>query len=115
MLVHIDTLRSTKIPEPHFAATPHTVTFTKNELNVILSIYSYQVAKGKWRDYAIDFLKQMAVFSIFKNSAEQPLVSVVKIPGNTSSGYIYEVFFEKKRISRTAELATAIQALRDRL
>lgn len=89
------------------------VAFTKAELNAILTIYSYQVAKGTWRDYAMDFLKNMAVFSIFRHTAEQPLVSIVKIPGNTSSGYIYECFFEKKRLSRTPELSAALQALRE--
>lgn len=89
------------------------VAFTKAELNAILSIYSYQVAKGTWRDYAMDFLKSMAVFSIFRHTAEQPLVSIVKIPANTSSGYIFECFFDKKKLSRTPDLGAALQALRD--
>lgn len=104
MLVNLTTA---KPPTKNFVA------FTKAELNAILSIYSYQVAKGTWRDYALDFLKQMAVFSIFRHTAEQPLVSIVKIPANTASGFVYECFFEKKRLSRTAELATALQALKD--
>jgi len=105
MLVDLQTVRT--------SSAKNFLAFNKAELNAILSIYSYQVAKGTWRDYAMDFLKDMAVFSIFRHSAEQPLAAIVKIPGNTSSGYIYECFFEKKRLSRTPELGTALQALRD--
>lgn len=119
MLVDLDTHRSAKISAlnatSHDASFRHSLTFSKNELNAILSIYSFQVAKGKWRDYAMDFLKQMAVFSIFRHSSEQPLVSIVKTRGNTASGYIYELFFEKKRIARSGDLAIALQNLRDKL
>lgn len=91
------------------------ITFNKAELSAILSVYSFQVAKGNWRDYAIDFLKQMAAFSIFRHSAEQPVVTVTKIPGNTASGFIYEVFIDKKRIARTADLEDALQSLKDKI
>ncbi len=91
------------------------IAFTKAELNAILSIYSYQVAKGQWRDYALDFMKQMAVFSIFRHAHENPLVSIVKLPANTATGYVFEVFFEKKRLSRSAELHSTLDALRETL
>lgn len=105
MLVNLSTLRSVN--------TPLGITFTKAELNAILSIYSFQVSRGKWRDYAMDFLRTMAVFSIFKNSSEQPIISIVKTPGNTSTGYIYELFFEKKRLSRSPDLVKALERLKD--
>jgi Protein of unknown function (DUF2794) len=106
MVVSLQTARSTN---------KHWIAFTKAELNAILSIYSYQVAKGQWRDYALDFMKQMAVFSIFRHAHETPLVSIVKLPANTASGFVFEVFFEKKRLSRSAELSSTLDALRDTL
>jgi len=54
-------------------------TFTRNELSQILSVYGSRVQRGQWRDYAIDSLPDMAVFSIFRSSKEQPLYSVTKI------------------------------------
>lgn len=107
MLIDLQTVRST--------ANRYAVTFTKGELNAILSIYSFQVAKGTWRDYAMDFLKHMAVFSIFRHAHEQPLISIVKSPANTASGYVFELFIEKKRLSRTSELESALDALRKAL
>jgi hypothetical protein len=39
------------------------------------------VAAGEWRDYALDFREEVAVFSIFRRSSEMPLFRVEKCPG----------------------------------
>ena len=56
------------------------VTFNRLELNRILNLYGRMVADGEWRDYAIDFLKDRAVFSIFRRSSEMPLYRIEKDP-----------------------------------
>lgn len=56
------------------------VTFNRLELNRILNLYGRMVAEGEWRDYAIDFLKDQAVFSIFRRASEVPLYRVIKDP-----------------------------------
>jgi hypothetical protein len=56
------------------------VTFDRLELNRILNVYGRMVAAGEWRDYALDFLENMAVFSIFRRASEQPLYRVEKRP-----------------------------------
>ena len=99
--------------QPTNAYSKHHVAFTKTELNAILSVYSFQVAKGHWRDYAIDFTKTMAMFSIYRHAHETPLASIVKLPANTASGFVFEVFFERKRLSRNAALSRALDALRE--
>jgi hypothetical protein len=38
------------------------------------------VAAGEWRDYAIDFLKDRAVFSVFRRTSEMPLYRIEKNP-----------------------------------
>ena len=38
------------------------------------------VAAGEWRDYAIDFLKDRAVFSVFRRSSEVPIYRIEKNP-----------------------------------
>ena len=48
------------------------VTFSRRELDRILSLYGRKVAAGEWRDYAIDFLKDRAVFSVFRRASEFP-------------------------------------------
>src|ERR1700709_2676708 len=59
---------------------PRHVTFERRELSRILNLYGRMVAAGEWRDYAIDFLKDRAVFSIFRRSSEVPLYRVEKDP-----------------------------------
>ena len=54
--------------------------FDRQELNRILTIYGRIVAAGEWRDYAIDFREEVAVFSIFRRSSEMPLFKVEKHP-----------------------------------
>ena len=62
------------------AAPPSNVTFNRLELNRILNLYGRMVADGEWRDYAIDFLKDKAVFSIFRRASEVPLYRIEKDP-----------------------------------
>src|SRR5437660_423714 len=62
------------------SAIPARVTFTRRELDRILNLYGRMVAAGEWRDYAIDFLKDRAVFSVFRRSTEVPLYRIEKNP-----------------------------------
>ena len=65
--------RSPTAPQTH-------VTFSRRELNRILDLYGRKVAAGEWRDYAIDFLKDRAVFSVFRRASEVPLYRIEKNP-----------------------------------
>ena len=56
------------------------ISFNRQELNAILRIYGRKVADGEWRDYAIDQLKEKAIFSVFRRSSEVPLYQIVKQP-----------------------------------
>ncbi len=58
-------------------------TFSKAELSLILGVYSRKVQHGQWRDYAIDSLPDMAVFSVFRASHETPLYSIAKYPSRS--------------------------------
>jgi Protein of unknown function (DUF2794) len=61
------------------AAAPR-VTFDRRELNRILGLYGRKVAAGEWRDYAIDFLRDRAVFSVFRRASEVPIYRIEKNP-----------------------------------
>jgi hypothetical protein len=56
------------------------VTFNRFELSRILDLYGRMVADGEWRDYAIDFLKDRAVFSVFRRASEIPIYRIEKDP-----------------------------------
>ncbi|SDN50277.1 Protein of unknown function [Aureimonas jatrophae] len=70
-LIDLGAVRGTGLP---------VVSFNRVELSEILRVYGRMVAAGEWRDYAIDMLKDRAVFSIFRRSSEMPLFRVEKNP-----------------------------------
>ena len=57
------------------------VTFDRRELDRILDLYGRKVAAGEWRDYAIAFLRDRAVFSVFRRATEFPLYRIEKDVG----------------------------------
>ena len=67
------------------------VTFNRFELNRILNLYGRMVADGEWRDYAIDFLKDRAVFSVFRRASEVPLYRIEKDPRLARKQGMYSV------------------------
>jgi hypothetical protein len=56
------------------------VRYDRRELNQILNIYGRMVAAGEWRDYALDFGRDKAVFSVFRHASEVPLYRIEKCP-----------------------------------
>ncbi len=59
---------------------PNRVTFNRLELNRILNLYGRMVADCEWRDYAIEFLKDRSVYSVFRRSSEVPIYRIEKDP-----------------------------------
>jgi Protein of unknown function (DUF2794) len=67
--------------DEHRAHVPASeVTFSRRELDRLLRLYGRKVAAGEWRDYAIDFLKDRAVFSVFRRACEVPIYRIEKNP-----------------------------------
>jgi hypothetical protein len=62
------------------AASAPEVRFERRELDQLLHVYGRMVAAGQWRDYAIDFLSDRAVFSVFRHSSERPIYTIEKNP-----------------------------------
>ena len=52
--------------------------FSKYELTSILNLYSKQVSKGFWKDYALDSSGNTAIFSIYKHSQDKPIYQIIK-------------------------------------
>lgn len=59
---------------------PEQVAFHRTELSLILGLYGRMVAAGEWRDYGMSHLREVAVFSVFRRSAENPLYRIEKRP-----------------------------------
>ncbi|WP_375409982.1 DUF2794 domain-containing protein [uncultured Methylobacterium sp.] len=67
------------VPFPIAPVLPQ-VSFDRLELRTIFNLYGRRVAEGEWRDYAIDFRRDKAVFSIYRRTSETPLYRIEKDP-----------------------------------
>jgi hypothetical protein len=73
-------LSGTVTPFPLHAVRPAQVGFSREELQRILDLYGRMVSAGEWRDYAMDFDRDAAVFSAFRRAAERPIARIEKRP-----------------------------------
>ncbi|MDO8358446.1 MAG: DUF2794 domain-containing protein [Devosia sp.] len=88
------------------------VAFDRRELNTILNLYGRKVAAGEWRDYAMDFLKDRALFSVYKHASERPLYVVEKNPKLRNKQGQYMVTIEDGRVlKRGHELDNVLRVL----
>jgi hypothetical protein len=86
------------------------VRFDRGELSRILMIYGKMVAAGEWRDYAIDFKEDVAVFSIFRRTSEMSLYRVEKRPKLRERQGMYAVIDAAGQIlKRGHELAQVLR------
>ena len=77
------------IPFP--ASPPPQVAFQRDELRTIFNLYGRRVAEGEWRDYALDFRRDKAVFSIYRRTSEMPLYRIEKDPRLARRQGVYAV------------------------
>ncbi|MEN8894859.1 MAG: DUF2794 domain-containing protein [Yoonia sp.] len=71
---------SDQTPIPLHPNAPPQVAFHRTELTLLMGLYGRMVAAGEWRDYGLSFLRDVAVFSAFKRTAENPIYRVEKRP-----------------------------------
>ena len=103
-------------PFPGPRPAPEQVAFDRTELGTILGLYGRMVAAGEWRDYAIDFLRDKAQFSVFRRTAEVPLYRIVKDPSLARRQGAYSVVTATGLIlKRGAELGRVLKVLDKRL
>ncbi|GJD33189.1 DUF2794 domain-containing protein [Methylobacterium aerolatum] len=99
------------IPFPSPGAPPQ-VAFQRDELRVIFNLYGRRVAEGEWRDYALDFRRDKAVFSIYRRTSEMPLYRIEKDPKLARRQGAYSVIAASGQIlKRGSDLARVIAVL----
>jgi hypothetical protein len=97
---------------PFPTAAPSRVSFDRAELTAILNLYGRMVAAGEWRDYAIDFMPDKAVFSVFRRASEMPLYRIEKEPRLARRQGAYSVVAATGLIlKRGRELAPVLRVL----
>lgn len=96
---------------PPLKTTPQ-VAFHRTELTVILGLYGRMVAAGEWRDYGISSLREVAVFSVFRRTAENPIYRIEKRPKLRNKQGLYAVIgMDGQVLKRGHDLKTVLRVL----
>lgn len=92
------------------------VAFHRTELQPILSLYGRMVAAGEWRDYGISCLRDVAVFSVFRRTAENPLYRIEKRPKlRLRQGQYAVIGMEGQVLKRGNDLQQVLRVLERKL
>ncbi len=103
----------TPFPMP---APPEQVHFDRQELSAILTLYGRMVALGEWRDYGISALREAAIFSVFRRTAENPLYRIEKRPKLRSRQGMYAVVgMDGQVLRRGHDLAAVLRVLEKKM
>lgn len=103
-------------PIPFSAPLTEQVSFDRRELSAILALYGRMVACGEWRDYGISCLREVAVFSVFRRTAEFPLYRIEKRPKLRNRQGMYAVVGMDGHILRRGhDLAAVLRVLESKL
>lgn len=104
----------TSFPAPQ--RVPEQVSFDRKELGIILGLYGRMVAAGEWRDYGISSLREVAVFSVFRRTAEHPLYRIEKRPRLRLRQGLYSVIaMDGQILKRGHDLKTVLRVLERKL
>ncbi|WP_116133082.1 DUF2794 domain-containing protein [Tropicimonas sp. IMCC34043] len=95
---------------------PDQVAFDRSEMSLILTLYGRMVAAGEWRDYGISCLREVAVFSIFRRTAETPLYRIEKRPKLRQKQGLYSVIgMDGQILKRGHDLKAVLRVLERKL
>ena len=89
--------------------------FTRSEMNQLLGLYSRNVSRGIWRDYAIDHRDGRALFSVFRHTHDSALYTIVKFKASPGAPAEFFVLSGRQRLSSGATLAEALEFFRGKL
>ena len=92
------------------------IAFDRAELGIILSLYGRMVAAGEWRDYGMSFLREVAIFSIFRHAAEHPIYRIEKRPRlRAAQGQYAVIGMDGRILKRGHDLRTVLRVLEKKL
>ena len=95
---------------------PEQVAFDRHELGTTLSLYGRMVAAGEWRDYGLSHLREVAIFSVFRRTAEHPLYRIEKRPKLRNRQGMYSVIgMDGQILKRGHDLRGVLRVLERKL
>lgn len=106
---------ATVLPLGDYRGARRTLYFTRAELNQLLGLYSRNVTRGIWRDYAIDHRDGQALFSVFRHTHESAAFTIVKSAGTMAGEAQFTVLNGRQRVRVAHSLPEALDYFRSKL
>ncbi len=81
-----------------------------------MNVYGRMVAAGEWRDYGMSFLKDVAVFAIFKRTSENPIYCIEKrLKLRHKQGLYAVISIDGQVLKRGHDLKSVLRVLEKKL
>ena len=106
---------ATVLPLRNYRGGRRTLYFSRPELNQLLSLYSRNVARGIWRDYAIDHRDGLALFSVFRHTHESAVYTIVKSAPSAAASPEFSIMSGRQRLRVSPTLPEALEYFRTKL
>ena len=90
----------------------HKLYFSKSELSKILNCYSIGVSNGNWKDYALNFKKNEAIFSFYKHTLASPECILKKIRERKKKKMLFHLFINNKKNSKYEDIDKLIASIK---
>ena len=90
----------------------HKLYFSKIELTKILNCYSIGVSNGNWKDYALNFKSNEAIFSFYKHTLATPDCILKKFREKKKKRTLYHLFINNKKNSKYEDIDKLIASIK---
>ena len=90
----------------------HKLYFSKAELSKILNCYSIGVSNGKWKDYALNFDTNEAIFLFYKHTLASPECILKKYKEKKKRKTLYQLSLNNKKNSKYEDIDQLIASIK---
>ena len=95
-----------------FISNNHKLYFSKSELSKILNCYSLGVSNGNWKDYALNFRSNEAIFSFYKHTLASPDCVLKKYKEKKKKKTFFQLSISNKKNSKFEDLDKLIYSIK---
>ncbi len=90
----------------------HKLYFSKSELSKILNCYSLGVSNGNWKDYALNFKSNEAIFSFYKHTHASPDCVLKKYKEKKKTKTFFHLFINNRKNSKYEDIDKLLLSIR---
>ena len=95
-----------------FTSNNHKLYFSKIELTKILNCYSIGVSNGNWKDYALNFKSNEAIFSFYKHTLATPDCILKKFREKKKKRTLFQLSINNKKNSKYDNIDQLIASIK---